>query len=101
MSRLVRVPQRANENSALAGLEDVLGPGLGGSEAWRKAPSLWGSCSRRSSFGMCAKRATPGFRTPSFRLSPFHSEPMCSAPWLSMVFGMGISPPSYWQPSPS
>jgi hypothetical protein len=27
MSRLIRVPQRANENSALAGLEDVLGPG--------------------------------------------------------------------------
>jgi hypothetical protein len=33
MSRLVRVPQRANENSAIAGLEDVLGPGLGSSDA--------------------------------------------------------------------
>ena len=32
MSRLVRAPQRANENSALAGLEDVLGPGLGTSD---------------------------------------------------------------------
>ena len=65
MSRLIRVPQHANENSALAGLEDVLGPGLGSRE------------------------------TRSFRLSPFHSGPMCSAPWLSMVFGMGISPPSF------
>jgi hypothetical protein len=33
MSRLVRLPQRANENSAIAGLEDVLGPGLGSSNA--------------------------------------------------------------------
>ena len=33
MSRLVRVPKRANENSALAGFEDVLSPGLGSSEA--------------------------------------------------------------------
>jgi hypothetical protein len=32
MSRLVRAPQRANENPALAGLEDVLGPGLGRSD---------------------------------------------------------------------
>jgi hypothetical protein len=38
MSRLVRAPQRANENSALAGLEDVLGPGLGTSEASPVAP---------------------------------------------------------------
>jgi hypothetical protein len=28
----VRAPQRANENPALAGLEDVLGRGLGSSE---------------------------------------------------------------------
>src|SRR5262249_61434355 len=32
MSRLVRVPQRASNDLAIAGLEDVLGPGIDGSE---------------------------------------------------------------------
>jgi hypothetical protein len=32
MSRLVRVPQRANDGLAIAGLEEVLGPGIGGAE---------------------------------------------------------------------
>ena len=33
MSRLVRVPQRVNDDLPFAGLEDVLGPGVGGAEA--------------------------------------------------------------------
>lgn len=41
MSRLVRVPQRANENSALAGLEDVLGPHLARGEASTQAPETY------------------------------------------------------------
>src|SRR6266849_1133679 len=32
MSRLVRVPQRANDDLAIEGLEHVLGPGVGSSE---------------------------------------------------------------------
>jgi hypothetical protein len=33
MSRLVRVPQRANDELAIPGLEDVLGPDLGGARS--------------------------------------------------------------------
>ena len=33
MSRLVRSPQRADNELPIAGLEDVLGPGLGGEGA--------------------------------------------------------------------
>ena len=38
MSRLVRVPQRANDDLAIAGLEDMLGPGIGGTEGHAAAP---------------------------------------------------------------
>ncbi len=38
MSRLVRVPQRANDDLATAGLKDKLGPGIGGTERPAAAP---------------------------------------------------------------
>jgi hypothetical protein len=38
MSRLVRVPQRAGDDLAIAGLEDVLGPGIGSTEAQAPPP---------------------------------------------------------------
>jgi hypothetical protein len=38
MSRLVRVPQRANDELAISGLEDVLGPDVGGASTQRAPP---------------------------------------------------------------